>query len=67
MSEFRYTRPFDEDALAVPIDIEDLRAQLAAFNEERRHLFGGRPIDPEGMPELMPMEDYGHDDQYHGS
>lgn len=34
--------------------VPDLAAQLAAFNEFRRDLLRGRPIDPEGVEELMP-------------
>ncbi len=37
--------------------LPDLRDQLAAFNEQRRRFLGGKPIDPEGEPALMPPED----------
>lgn len=35
---------------------EEMRAELAAFNLERRALLGGKPIDPEGEEALMPEE-----------
>ncbi len=35
----------------------DLREELAAFNEARRKLLNGKPIDPEGEVVLMPAED----------
>lgn len=34
----------------------DLAAELAAFNEARRKLLRGKPIDPEGVEALMPSE-----------
>lgn len=36
--------------------LPDLSAELAAFNAAREKMLGGKPIDPEGVVELMPEE-----------
>lgn len=36
--------------------VPDLASQLEAFNADRRALLRGRPIDPEGAEELMPIQ-----------
>ena len=41
------------------IRLPTFREQLEAFNEERRRLLNGKPINPEGEPVLMPLTDEG--------
>ncbi len=52
VAEFRYAG--DPLPLTGYHGVIDLRAELAAFNEARRKLLRGQPIDPEGESVLMP-------------